>query len=104
MQDPVQLQWQQMERQQMVLDGCGDGAEEECWDGSSKKGGAAACAAAGEKPMVMFPVRVQSRVRRARRVEDLERRRKLEVIGEDGAESEEEDQNGGAAACAASCQ
>ena len=86
----------------MVLDGCGDEAEEECWDGSNTNGGAAACAAAGEKPMIMFPVRVQSRVRRARRVE--ERRRKLEVIGEDGAESEEEDQNGGAAACAAASE
>ena len=45
MQDPVQLQWQQMKRQQMVLDGCGGEAEEECWDGSSRNGGAAACAA-----------------------------------------------------------
>ena len=33
MQDPVQLQWQQMKRQQMVVDGCGGEAEEECWDG-----------------------------------------------------------------------
>ena len=30
----------EMKRQQMVLDGCGGEAEEECWDGSSRNGGA----------------------------------------------------------------
>ena len=50
MQDPVQLQWQQMKRQQKVLDSCGGEAEEECWDGSNRNGGATACAAASERP------------------------------------------------------
>ena len=46
MQDSVQLQGQQKERQQMVLDGCGGEAGEESRNGYGENGGAAACAAA----------------------------------------------------------
>ena len=54
MQDPAQLQGQQEVRQRSVLDGCGGEAEEECWDGISRNGGAAACAAANGRPRIIL--------------------------------------------------
>jgi hypothetical protein len=102
-QDPAQLQGQQVERQQLVLDGCcGEAAEEGC-NGSSKNGGAAA----GERPLVIFPMsRRRERTRREKeRMRDRGGRLSMREIDEEseesGTESEEEDLNGGAAARAA---
>ena len=102
MQDSVQLQGQQKKRQQMVLDGCGGEAREESRNGYGENGGAAARAAAGERPLIVLTIsRKEQRIRRER-----ERRRdKAGALGtgeESDTESESgEDLNGGAAACAA---
>ena len=104
-QDPAQLQRQQGMRQQGMLGAC-DGAEEECWDGSSRNGGAAACAAANGRPRIVL---LTSRKREQRNRRESERRRErrgtvepVEGIDEEsGTDSEGEDPNGGAAACAA---
>ena len=99
MQDPAQLQGQQEVRQPSVLGGCGGEAKEECWDGISRNGGAAACAAANGRPLIVLTIsRREQRVRRER-----ERRRdRAGALGtgeESGTESESgKDQNGGAAA------
>ena len=101
MQDPVQLQWQQMKRQQMVLDGCGGEAEEECWDGSSRNGGAAACAAASERPeRQRLPVVAAFSRKRPVRMAPVMRSGAADSE-ESSEESEEDGENGGAAACAA---
>ena len=81
-------------RQQEVLDCC-DGAEEECWDGDSRNGRAAACAAANERsggqrlPVVVALPRMRPVVMAPM------------VRAGSSERSEEEDLNGGAASCAA---
>ena len=88
MQDTAQLRERQEEEQQLVLNGAGcrgEEAEEECWDRTSRNGGAAARAAAGERPLMMSPVSWK-RVQRNRREE--ERRRKLEAIAETRGQSQ----------------
>jgi len=106
MQDPAQLQGQQGKRQQMVLNGCGGEAEEECCGEDSRNGGAAANAAANGEPVRQRLPMVAAISRRKKhvRMAPTVRSGGTDNRSEESSYSEGADLDGGAAACAAAIE
>ena len=105
MQDPAQMAQERLERVE-VLAGCGGEALRERYYGSRNEG-AAACAAASERPgrerlPVMAAIGTRREIRQAER--HAERAESSEESEESSEDSEDADQDGGAAACAAACR